>query len=102
MSFFHFYYSSVVIILKVTNTSISRNPDEFKIVGIKDSNTFVVLIDGKEQVIRLEHIDFSEKSNHLEIRQNNLLLTCALARMFSYQTSAKTFSLFNKTKSPAE
>jgi len=33
----------------------------YKVVGIKDGDTFVVLIDGKEQVARLEHIDCPEK-----------------------------------------
>lgn len=33
----------------------------YKVIGIKDGDTFVVLIDGKEQVIRLEHIDCPEK-----------------------------------------
>lgn len=33
----------------------------YKVIGIKDGDTYVVLIDGKEQVIRLEHIDCPEK-----------------------------------------
>lgn len=33
----------------------------YKVIGIKDGDTFVVLIDGKEQVVRLEHIDCPEK-----------------------------------------
>jgi micrococcal nuclease len=33
----------------------------FKVIGIKDGDTFVVLIDGEEQVVRLEHIDCPEK-----------------------------------------
>ena len=32
-----------------------------KVVGIKDGDTFVILIEGKEQVVRLEHIDCPEK-----------------------------------------
>ena len=32
-----------------------------KVIGIKDGDTFVVLIDGKEQVVRLAHIDCPEK-----------------------------------------
>jgi micrococcal nuclease len=42
----------------------TENTDEtngYKVIGIKDGDTFVVLIDGKEQVIRLEHIDCPEK-----------------------------------------
>lgn len=36
-------------------------PDTYKVVGVKDGDTFVVLIDNKEQVVRLEHIDCPEK-----------------------------------------
>src|SRR5690554_2704009 len=32
-----------------------------KVIGIKDGDTFVLLIDGKEQTVRLEHIDCPEK-----------------------------------------
>lgn len=46
-------------------TTISNNTadetDGYKVIGIKDGDTFVVLIDGKEQVIRLAHIDCPEK-----------------------------------------
>lgn len=33
----------------------------YKITGIKDGDTFVLLLDGKEQVVRLAHIDCPEK-----------------------------------------
>jgi endonuclease YncB( thermonuclease family) len=33
----------------------------YKVIGIKDGDTFVVLINGQRQVIRLEHIDCPEK-----------------------------------------
>lgn len=35
---------------------------DFKVIGIKDGDTFVVLVAGKEQVVRLEHIDCPEKN----------------------------------------
>ena len=41
-----------------TNTVTS----EYRVIGIKDGDTFVVLIDGKEQVVRLEHIDCPKKN----------------------------------------
>lgn len=53
--------------LKVQKTSVrSVNINEQdtsgnKIIGIKDGDTFVVLIDGKEQTVRLAHIDCPEK-----------------------------------------
>lgn len=34
----------------------------YKVVGIKDGDTFVVLMNGKEQVVRFYHIDCPEKS----------------------------------------
>jgi micrococcal nuclease len=45
----------------ILNTESSSETSGYKIVGIKDGDTYVVLIDGKEQVIRLEHIDCPEK-----------------------------------------
>lgn len=33
----------------------------YKVIGVKDGDTFVVLIDGKEQVVRFAHIDCPEK-----------------------------------------
>ncbi len=33
----------------------------YKVIGIKDGDTFVLLIDGKEQTVRLAHIDCPEK-----------------------------------------
>lgn len=34
----------------------------YKVIGIKDGDTFVVLMNGKEQVVRFYHIDCPEKS----------------------------------------
>lgn len=36
-------------------------PSAYKVIGIKDGDTFVVLMDGEEQVVRLAHIDCPEK-----------------------------------------
>lgn len=43
-----------------SNNSLNKT-DGYQVITIKDGDTFVVLIDGKEQVIRLEHIDCPEK-----------------------------------------
>ena len=43
------------------NTEPNIESNSYKVVGIKDGDTFVVLIDGKEQVVRLEHIYCPEK-----------------------------------------
>ncbi|MGC4231467.1 MAG: thermonuclease family protein [Niabella sp.] len=34
---------------------------DYKVIGIKDGDTFVLLMNGKEQVVRLAHIDCPEK-----------------------------------------
>lgn len=36
--------------------------DSFKVIGVKDGDTFVILFEGKEQVIRFAHIDRPEKN----------------------------------------
>ncbi|MBK8621046.1 MAG: thermonuclease family protein [Saprospiraceae bacterium] len=46
---------------EILNTELNSETDSYKVVGIKDGDTFVVLIDGKEQDIRLGHIDCPEK-----------------------------------------
>lgn len=44
-----------------TSNETTIETEGYKVIGVKDGDTFVVLIDGKEQVIRLEHIDCPEK-----------------------------------------
>jgi len=44
-----------------TICSFDDNQTGYKVIGIKDADTFVLLIDGKEQIVRLEHIDCPEK-----------------------------------------
>ncbi len=38
-----------------------ENKTAYKVVGVKDGDTFVLLMNGKEQVVRLAHIDCPEK-----------------------------------------
>ena len=35
--------------------------DSYKVIGVKDGDTFVILFEGKEQVVRFAHIDCPEK-----------------------------------------
>lgn len=45
--------------------SVSSNRADttsYKVIGIKDGDTFVLLMDGEEQTIRLAHIDCPEKN----------------------------------------
>jgi micrococcal nuclease len=44
----------------LSQTSVSE-AKYYKVIGIKDGDTFVLLVDGKEQVVRLAHIDCPEK-----------------------------------------
>ncbi len=48
-----------------TNYENQNNNNEtqngYKVIGIKDGDTFVLLMDRKEQVVRLSHIDCPEK-----------------------------------------
>lgn len=43
------------------NNEITKNEVGYKVIGVKDGDTFVLLIDGKEKVVRLAHIDCPEK-----------------------------------------
>ncbi|MBO9620203.1 MAG: thermonuclease family protein [Niabella sp.] len=43
------------------NISVTQNLTRYKVIGVKDGDTFVLLMDGKEQVVRLAHIDCPEK-----------------------------------------
>ncbi|MBK6483744.1 MAG: thermonuclease family protein [Chitinophagaceae bacterium] len=45
----------------------------YKVIGIKDGDTFVVLIDGKEQVVRFAHIDCPEKNQPFGSRAKQFL-----------------------------
>lgn len=45
----------------IENESNSTLEDSFKVIGVKDGDTFVLLINGKEQVVRFAHIDCPEK-----------------------------------------
>lgn len=38
-----------------------KNKKAYKVVGVKDGDTFVLLMAGREQVVRLAHIDCPEK-----------------------------------------
>ncbi len=45
----------------VTEFKEFENKDAYRVIGIKDGDTFVLLMDGKEQTIRLAHIDCPER-----------------------------------------
>ncbi len=44
-----------------TTKNVPTKTKSYKVIGIKDGDTFVVLMNGREQVVRLEHIDCPEK-----------------------------------------
>lgn len=37
------------------------NESSYKVIGVKDGDTFVILMDGREQTVRFAHIDCPEK-----------------------------------------
>ncbi|WP_298145597.1 thermonuclease family protein [Flavobacterium sp.] len=41
--------------------NLTTKTRSYKVIGIKDGDTFVVLMNGRAQVVRLEHIDCPEK-----------------------------------------
>ena len=44
-----------------SKTKQTEQKTAYKVIGIKDGDTFVLLMDGKEQTIRFAHIDCPEK-----------------------------------------
>lgn len=45
----------------IVNNNSNITTTSYKVVGIKDGDTITLLIDGKEQTVRLAHIDCPEK-----------------------------------------
>lgn len=43
------------------HTTNDANETGYKVIGVKDGDTFVILLDGKEQTVRFAHIDCPEK-----------------------------------------
>lgn len=46
---------------EIFRNSVKPMAVSYKVIGIKDGDTFVLLMGGKEQVVRLAHIDCPEK-----------------------------------------
>ncbi|MBO9591519.1 MAG: thermonuclease family protein [Niabella sp.] len=64
------WYTTVLLLFLAGCNGLSGNPyhkvmphagNAYKVTGVKDGDTFVVLMDGSEQVVRLAHIDCPEK-----------------------------------------
>ena len=45
----------------ITEKENNKPDDSYKVIGVKDGDTFVILFEGKEQVVRFAHIDCPEK-----------------------------------------
>jgi endonuclease YncB( thermonuclease family) len=58
-------------------------PSTYKVIGIKDGDTFSVLMDGKEQIIRLAHIDCPEKTQPFGARAKAFVSDQAFGRYVS-------------------
>lgn len=65
-------YSLLLLPSFFTEHAVEPSPDSsagdidtqqtaYKVIGVKDGDTFAVLMNGREQVVRLEHIDCPEK-----------------------------------------
>lgn len=66
-------YKEVTIVKeKEKNTESNIECNSYKVIGIKDENTFVVLIDDKEQVVRLDHINCPEKKQYFGTKAKQL------------------------------
>ncbi len=48
-----------------TSAKLTKQNPTYKVIGVKDGDTFALLIDGKEESVRLEHIDCPEKNQPL-------------------------------------
>ena len=46
---------------ETSGSNETKSENGYKVIGIKDGDTFVLLIDGKEQVVRFAHVDCPEK-----------------------------------------
>ena len=55
----------------------------YKVIGIKDGDTFVVLMDGEDQVVRLAHIDCPEKKQPFGARAKAFVSDQAFGRYVS-------------------
>jgi micrococcal nuclease len=68
----------------------------YKIIGIKDGDTFVALIEDSEQVIRLAHIDCPEKRQAFGAKAKQFAAELCFGKYVYIQLPAKNFLDRNK------
>lgn len=54
--------ASSISVIDENRNNEAEPKNGYKVIGIKDGDTFVLLIDGKKEVIRFAHIDCPEKN----------------------------------------
>lgn len=69
--------------LGMAGYQVIPKPSTYKVVGVKDGDTFVVLMNGKEQVVRLAHIDCPEKKQPFGARAKAFVSDQAFGRYVS-------------------
>lgn len=68
---------------------IAATTKSYKVIGIKDGDTFVVLMNGRQQVIRLEHIDCPEKKQAFGIKAKQFASNLCYGKFVYIQSKNK-------------
>lgn len=61
----------------------------YKVIGIKDGDTVSLLMDGKEQTVRLAHIDCPEKKQAFGTKAKEMVSDLCFGKMVSVQGDGK-------------
>ena len=61
----------------------------YKVIGIKDGDTVSLLMDGKEQTVRLEHIDCPEKKQAYGTKAKEMVAELCFGKMVSLKGEGK-------------
>ncbi len=69
--------------------STTNSTTRYKVIGIKDGDTFVVLMNGREQVVRLEHIDCPEKKQAFGTKAKQFASNLCFGKFVQLQSKNK-------------
>lgn len=62
----------------------------YKVIGIKDGDTVSLLMDGKEQTVRLAHVDCPEKKQPYGTKAKEMVSDLCFGKMVSLQGEGKS------------